>query len=107
MPLLPTAMECGIESTYPVNDESSTGFLMNFGNAPSIALTFSIGYLLDRDSHTCQFATPASITFLVLVGVMATCIMCYNGGYNRLHAESAKLLPAGAGGGGEKADDDF
>jgi len=38
MPMLPIAMECGVECTYPVSEESSTGLLMNSGNVPSIAL---------------------------------------------------------------------
>jgi len=41
VPILPTALGAGVECTYPIPEEFSSGFLMTIGQVFGIAFTFA------------------------------------------------------------------
>lgn len=87
LPLLPIAMECAAECTYPMNEEVSSGILMFAGNLFGVGLIFLLGYLIDLRSEYKDVYTPAGLTLLGLVVVIVVVVQLYNGPYKRLEAE--------------------
>lgn len=87
MPLLPICFETAVECTYPVSEESSSGFLMSMGNVVSIFVIIGLRYAI-QDSFTCTtvFST-FSIAFMSLFAVAGTLLLFFDGPYLRMEAE--------------------
>jgi len=91
MPLMPVAMECAAECTYPVGEDISTGFLMMGGCELSVVTIYLFDYLINLSPTYTSVWTPASITFLVcisLTGLVA--VLFFHGKNLRLAAEQSK-----------------
>ena len=72
VPILPIALEVGVECTYPVPEEYSSGVLMLAGQLFGIAFTFAMPPLIDLRSnwHTDSTQFTAVAIFTICSGVV-------------------------------------
>lgn len=92
VPILPTALEVGVECTYPVPEEYSSGVLMLAGQLFGIAFTFAMPPLIDLRSnwHTDSTQFTAVAIFVISSGVVGAVFMfIFDGEYKRLNTERA------------------
>mmetsp|Transcript_20472 Transcript_20472/g.44528 ORF Transcript_20472/g.44528 Transcript_20472/m.44528 type:complete len:473 (-) Transcript_20472:36-1454(-) len=89
LPQLPIAFECGVECTYPINEDLSTGVLMCAGQLTGVFFILVIGALLNNqgDYSGTYVVEPAYILILVFVALFVVGIQFYYGDYRRQHAE--------------------
>eukprot|EP00127_Corallochytrium_limacisporum_P000254 Clim_evm1s9 gene=Clim_evmTU1s9 len=91
LPLLPIAFECGVECTFPVSEDLTTGLLMSAGQVFGIIFIFALGKLLDEESlyGSHYVFEPAYIMITVVAVFFAGCTWIYDGPYLRLQADGA------------------
>jgi len=93
VPILPTALEAGVECTYPLPEEYSSGFLMTIGQLFGIAFTCIMPTLIDVEPNwqqaDSQF-TPFAIFCLASAGLGGVLMFTFDGDYKRLAAEAAR-----------------
>merc|ERR1740117_113877 len=87
MPILPATLECGIECSYPIPEETSGGLLMIGGQYTGAALTLLYGYLIKLDQSCDTIFTPVALAFFLSVLFCAVVVQFYNGPYRRLKEE--------------------
>merc|ERR550534_3396074 len=90
LPLLPICIEIGVECTYPVPEEYSTGLLMASGNVISLPLVFLISSLNDhvRDMDSGILSTDVKRVLVILYGFGLSFLVAFNGKYLRLEQEN-------------------
>lgn len=87
MPILPATLECGIECTYPIPEETSGGMLMMAGQYCGVFLTLLYGYLITVDKTCTTVFTPVALAIVISVCVCVLVIMFYQGPYRRLNED--------------------
>jgi FLVCR family MFS transporter 7 len=88
LPLLPVCMECGVECTYPVSEDSSSGFLILSGNVFGVGIIFLMDYLIDLQPKYSTILTPVALFCCsLMIFAAVTLIGFYNGPTLRSDAE--------------------
>eukprot|EP00494_Astrolonche_serrata_P019028 UN19226 len=89
MPLLPVVLESGVECTYPVPEEYSTGLLMAAGNLTTLPLVFSLSAINDDVTGDDDGFLTSNVkrSFVITYGFGVAFLMAFNGEYKRLNAE--------------------
>ena len=94
LPLLPIALQCAVECTYPMPEESSAGLLMLVGNLLGLGFTYAIQGLCALTPDAAAVDTsPGLLPFgwfalAVVAGAMGV-VFGFNGQYLRLQADQA------------------
>jgi MFS transporter, FLVCR family, feline leukemia virus subgroup C receptor-related protein len=96
LPLLPVTFQCGVECTYPVPEDVSSGLLMFSGNLTAMATIFAMDALISDEPYSTVF-TKSSILFIVIMILSVSTAQFYKGPYNRMqheleHNEKTKRL---------------
>merc|ERR1712150_20649 len=89
LPLLPIVIEVGVECTYPVPEEYSTGLLMASGNVLSLPLVFLLSALNDNVHGTDRgvLSTDVKRVLVIMYGFGLSFLVAFNGDYRRLKQE--------------------
>eukprot|EP00300_Choanocystis_sp_HF-7_P027092 c32156_g1_i1.p1 GENE.c32156_g1_i1~~c32156_g1_i1.p1 ORF type:complete len:459 (+),score=83.94 c32156_g1_i1:33-1379(+) len=92
MPLLPVALECAVECTFPISEDVSGGLLIASGNVSGIVFIFGLAKLIELRDHYVNIWAPATCAMVGVVTVLALLSLLYRGKYLRLQAEQPRLL---------------
>jgi len=89
LPLLPIVIEVGVECTYPVPEEYSTGLLMASGNVISLPLVFLLDALNNNvnESDSGILSTDVKRVLVIIYGFGLSFLVAFNGEYRRLEQE--------------------
>lgn len=95
LPLLPVALQCAVECTYPIPEELSSALLLLTGNIVGVGFTFGFQALLATPgfSNWYDYKEQTTPCFYFGTGVMAfACvhILMYKGDYKRLALETSQ-----------------
>lgn len=91
LPILPLAMECACECTYPIHEDLSSGILMSCGQVSGIFILVTLNGLLGKeapyDKETGYLMQPS---YGIFIGGAVTAMLMgffYNGKYLRFEAD--------------------
>jgi len=90
VPILPTALEVGVECTYPVPEEYSSGFLMSVGQLFGIVFSFTMPSLLQMEPNWYLMnsqITPFGIFTFSIIGAGGVFMFIFDGQYKKQAAE--------------------
>lgn len=92
LPLLPVALQCAVECTFPIPEESSAALLMLTGNLLGLGFTYGIQGLssLTADISAVRASVgllPSGWFSIGIVSLAAVPIFRFQGAYLRLQAE--------------------
>lgn len=95
MPLLPVALECSVECTYPVPEESSASLLMLAGNLVGLGTTYGLQALIGLSPvyDANEVLSPAAIFMLATICFALVFVLSFQGQYRRLHADRGTSHP--------------
>jgi hypothetical protein len=87
MPLLPVAFECGVECSYPISEETSSGLMMLVAQWFGIGLIYGLDALIDKNEIYSTVWIGSSFLLLGAMILATICAALYKGPYKRLHAD--------------------
>ena len=88
LPLLPLAMECACECTYPISEDLSSGVLLSAGQVSGIFILFVLNSVLEKETSYDSYQMQPS--YLIFIGgALASAVIgsLYQGKYLRLEAD--------------------
>eukprot|EP00127_Corallochytrium_limacisporum_P002003 Clim_evm3s98 gene=Clim_evmTU3s98 len=93
VPLMPIAFEAGVECSFPISEDVSTGLLMSSAQLFGIIFIFVLTALVEAqpDYGTTYVFEPTYIVVTVWMVAMLLLIVFYRGRYLRLEAEQLEL----------------
>jgi|Transcript_31758 hypothetical protein len=93
LPLLPIALQCAVECTYPIPEESSAALLMLVGNLLGLGFTYAIQGLCDLTPDTASITASSGLlpfgwfSAALLTGSVVV-VFNFHGDYLRLQADA-------------------
>mmetsp|Transcript_26638 Transcript_26638/g.48344 ORF Transcript_26638/g.48344 Transcript_26638/m.48344 type:complete len:480 (-) Transcript_26638:3219-4658(-) len=86
--LMPVALECACETTYPISEDLSSGILLSAGQISGIIYTLCVNTLIDRQPDYVHYKFEKSYVLLFTSTLASVTIgYFYRGKYRRLEAE--------------------
>eukprot|EP01038_Epipyxis_sp_PR26KG_P009427 gene9427-12703_t len=92
LPVLPVMIENCAETTYPIAEELSMGYLFTGSNVLSIGLVFALQFLLEENPFGPPPLLPSNLFIIGVFVIFSIFVFNYNGPYNRLLKEVSEPL---------------